>query len=301
MAKSRDPIQQYSDIARELLGPRDSQRDINVFEEPMEAQPQREMSILFLEDDTKIRNIVKRIFSEEQQYVWDESETGDDAVGKIFEGEYGQYDVVITDLRHPGIGGEDIPRLVKMQHPLTQVIVLTGAHDSDIRYYGEDYLINKPFSPMELIEIVKKAEEEAEKRSEWGEEEKAAHNEELEERFRKVDEEIIRKSGWPREEVNAYLSEYSRLGLNPVLTLASSKSMAMTNVHGDTVVNLGFKNYRNVRESAPFIATHELMEMYYKKGFIKLDLGEIADPESREAAIDWAAIKYRGREAIESY
>jgi DNA-binding NtrC family response regulator len=72
-----------------------------------------------------------------------------------------KYDVVLTDIRMPDIGGIRVLRDVKRVHPALPVIMITGYASVDsavqaMKLGAADY-IEKPFEPEQLIGSVNKA------------------------------------------------------------------------------------------------------------------------------------------------
>ncbi|QLA16139.1 response regulator [Desulfolutivibrio sulfoxidireducens] len=70
-------------------------------------------------------------------------------------------DVMVLDLRMPGIDGMDVLRKVRKTHPNVQVIILTG-HGTDLdeeeaRKLGAFHYHKKPIDIDELLSTVKKA------------------------------------------------------------------------------------------------------------------------------------------------
>ena len=85
---------------------------------------------------------------------------GDDALEKLRQ--Y-NFDVVILDVRMPGIGGNEVLHEIKKIKPLTEVIMLTGHATVESAIEGMkqgayDYLI-KPCETEELITKINKAHE----------------------------------------------------------------------------------------------------------------------------------------------
>ncbi|MBF0117202.1 MAG: response regulator [Desulfobacterales bacterium] len=91
------------------------------------------------------------------------------------------YDVVLTDIRMPDIGGLLVLRDIKRAKPELQVIIITGyatvqSAVQAMKLGASDY-IEKPFSPEELIKAIARALEKA--KTEKPEEQKIIHKEEV--------------------------------------------------------------------------------------------------------------------------
>lgn len=74
------------------------------------------------------------------------------------------YDVVLTDLRMPGVSGMELIRMIKLESPETQIIMMTGYADistaiQSIKQGAFNY-IPKPFLPEEILNIIREALEE---------------------------------------------------------------------------------------------------------------------------------------------
>ncbi len=83
---------------------------------------------------------------------------GIDAVKRIRDG---IFDVVVLDLKMPGLDGLEVIQQLKYHRPELQVILLTGHGSSEDAIMGKksgafDYLI-KPVDIEELIDIIRKA------------------------------------------------------------------------------------------------------------------------------------------------
>lgn len=113
-------------------------------------------SVLIVEDDTKLRNALKEIMTREG-YAVDATESGDIAVSMIKDT---VYDLVITDLKLPGMDGMDVLRAVQKLARYTSVIIVTAYATVDtaveaMKEGAEDY-IAKPFNLDEIRLIVRK-------------------------------------------------------------------------------------------------------------------------------------------------
>ena len=84
-------------------------------------------------------------------------ESGEKALQTL---EQGQYDVVILDVRMPGIDGIEVLRIIKERYPLMEVIMLTGHANVEVAVQGMelgafDYLMK----PMDIDELLYKVED----------------------------------------------------------------------------------------------------------------------------------------------
>ncbi|MEW5701800.1 MAG: response regulator [Candidatus Zixiibacteriota bacterium] len=84
--------------------------------------------------------------------------SGAEAVRRLTEREF---DVVVADMRMPGMDGLELLRQVKKIRPATRVILLTGRgseqdSESGLEHGASDYLI-KPINIDDLIDRMKKA------------------------------------------------------------------------------------------------------------------------------------------------
>ncbi len=114
-------------------------------------------NLLIVEDDTKMRSSLKEIMVKEG-YAVDTAETGEAALSKLRQA---YYDLVITDLRLPGIDGMEVLRTIQKSALDTGVIIITAYAAVDtaveaMKEGAEDY-IAKPFNLEEIRLIVKKA------------------------------------------------------------------------------------------------------------------------------------------------
>lgn len=113
--------------------------------------------VLVVEDDLDFRELVAGVLSE-NGYRVDEAPDGETALQLIGNT---KYDVIICDVKLPGISGMDVLREAKSQSPDTEVLIMTsyGSVDSAVKSMkmgGFDYL-QKPFGLAELEMRVEKA------------------------------------------------------------------------------------------------------------------------------------------------
>jgi DNA-binding NtrC family response regulator len=112
--------------------------------------------ILIVEDDRKMRLALREIMAKEG-YSVDTVETGEAALERAGGT---SYDLVITDLKLPGIDGMDVLRAIRRLRLETSVVMITAYATVDtaveaMRGGAEDY-ISKPFNLDEIRLIVRK-------------------------------------------------------------------------------------------------------------------------------------------------
>ena len=107
--------------------------------------------ILVVDDDTRLRRLLKRYLSENEFKVL-EAPSADEARVLI---QTIQFDLIVMDVMMPGTNGMDMVRELRAEHNRTPILMLTAMGDVDDRISGleagaDDYLA-KPFEPRELI------------------------------------------------------------------------------------------------------------------------------------------------------
>jgi nitrogen regulation protein NR(I) len=113
--------------------------------------------ILIADDELNIRKVLSATLRREGYEVLT-AKNGQEAVELLASG---QVQVVVTDMKMPGLGGLEVLRHVRERHPRTPVIVITahGTVDSAVEALKSgafDY-ITKPFDSAELIRTIGKA------------------------------------------------------------------------------------------------------------------------------------------------
>ena len=113
--------------------------------------------ILVVDDELVICESCQRILEEEGLEV-ETVLSGAEAFGKMKEN---PFDIVITDLKMPGIDGMEVLRTLRREYPDTIVIMITGFSTVEtaveaMKLGAFDY-IPKPFTPDEVSIVVKKA------------------------------------------------------------------------------------------------------------------------------------------------
>jgi DNA-binding NtrC family response regulator len=105
----------------------------------------KQATILVVDDERSVTDLLREDLGEEG-YSCVTAGTGEDALKRLSEG---NFDVVLLDLKLPGISGMDVLREAKSIHPEVAVIVVTAAGDAQtaveaMKIGAVDY-ITKPF------------------------------------------------------------------------------------------------------------------------------------------------------------
>lgn len=83
--------------------------------------------VLIVEDDTRLREMLVRAVGE-MEFESESASTAEAAIG-ILEGV--EFDIVVADLRLPGMDGLEMCRVIRERWPQVQLVVLTGHGDLD--------------------------------------------------------------------------------------------------------------------------------------------------------------------------
>jgi CheY-like chemotaxis protein len=106
-------------------------------------------SVLIVDDDAAVRDVLCRAASDLFDRVTSASDAGEalDALGQS------PFDVLVTDLKMPGMGGLALARVARTSHPGMHVVVVTGYVDGEeqaaLDALGVE-LLRKPFGSNEF-------------------------------------------------------------------------------------------------------------------------------------------------------
>ena len=112
--------------------------------------------ILSVDDEAVILDSFRKILVLDG-YSVDTVETGPEALGLI---QQHHYDFLFTDLKMPGMNGEEVTKAAKHLRPDIDVIIITGYATVEsavecMKFGAMDY-IQKPFTESELLDLVRK-------------------------------------------------------------------------------------------------------------------------------------------------
>lgn len=112
-------------------------------------------TLLIIDDDSFVRDTLHDLFSGAH-----ECHTADRAEQALEYLELETYDVVLTDISMPGLGGLEVLKRITDRHPTTPVIVISGQLDADkeaLLKLGAFDFFPKPFLLEEIENAVQRA------------------------------------------------------------------------------------------------------------------------------------------------
>jgi DNA-binding NarL/FixJ family response regulator len=117
------------------------------------------MRILFVDDEPMLLDAMRRLLRAKRP-VWEIACAGggEQALAQL---ETGLFDVVVSDMRMPGIDGADLLRLVKERQPQAVRVILSGFADEEASFRAArvaHQCVAKPCSIASLEEVIQQAE-----------------------------------------------------------------------------------------------------------------------------------------------
>lgn len=111
--------------------------------------------VLVIDDEDIVRVCCKRVLKPKGISV-DTAADGVEGLKMVHEN---GYDVVFTDLKMPGIEGQEVVKNIKRISPTTKVVVVTGYFTEQMKERAEkagaDFFMEKPFCPDGILEALK--------------------------------------------------------------------------------------------------------------------------------------------------
>ncbi len=113
-------------------------------------------TVLIVDDEQSARDLCVEILKSSNF----ETEVAESAVRALAILESGQIDIVLTDVRMPGMNGIELLKIIKQKYPETDVVIMTGygtipSAVAAIQLGAYDYLA-KPFAVEELHQVFKR-------------------------------------------------------------------------------------------------------------------------------------------------
>lgn len=112
-------------------------------------------TLLIIDDDSIVRETLRDLLAGAH-----ECHTADRAEQALEYLQLETYDVVITDIAMPGLGGLEILKYITERHPMTPVIVVSGKIEADKEAFlgmGAFDFFSKPFRLGEVEDAVMRA------------------------------------------------------------------------------------------------------------------------------------------------
>src|SRR3954468_16084493 len=107
-------------------------------------------SILIVDDEPQIRSLLYFTFVRAGFEVGTAS-SGGDAVGRCTTR---TYDVVLSDVRMPGMDGHELRRWIAVNQPETRTVLMSGFDTQGVNSDGSSpsVLVTKPFKAAEVVD-----------------------------------------------------------------------------------------------------------------------------------------------------
>ncbi len=112
-------------------------------------------TLLIIDDDSTVREMLQDLLS-----TTHECHTADRAEQAIEYLQIETYDVIVTDIAMPGLGGFELMNIIKENHPATPVILISGQLELDAESFtelGAFAFFSKPFLLEEVEAAVVRA------------------------------------------------------------------------------------------------------------------------------------------------
>jgi DNA-binding response OmpR family regulator len=113
------------------------------------------LRVLVVDDDPTVRNVLSTLLEFEGVDI----ATAEDGPSALAIAQRQEPDVVLLDVNLPGLDGFDVCRRLKERSAEQRVVMVTGraTQEDQVRgaAAGANAFLTKPFSPLELIEVVR--------------------------------------------------------------------------------------------------------------------------------------------------
>ena len=106
-------------------------------------------TVLVVDDEASLRLYMARVL-EDEGYAVLEAENGPEALSMLDAGETGSVQLVITDVRMPGMSGKDLAARLAERPSSPPVLFVSGSH-TDV----PGPLLKKPFLPDDLTAVAR--------------------------------------------------------------------------------------------------------------------------------------------------
>ncbi|RYF51808.1 MAG: response regulator [Comamonadaceae bacterium] len=122
------------------------------------ASPKIPITILAVEDEAPIRMLLAE-FIEEMGHSAVMAADGEDAITQL--AKHDEVDLLITDIRMPGMSGLDLAWLARTKRPEVPIVFITGyapeLNDTPLAQEAHTAVLTKPFTLEQLRAAVRRA------------------------------------------------------------------------------------------------------------------------------------------------
>jgi len=124
---------------------------------PVPSPQTSPVRILVVDDEESIRDLCARVLTR-AGYAVTTAPSGEDAVARLGRE---SFDLLISDIRMPGISGLEVLERAKAAFPQIRVVLITGFGTPQTlaraQQSGANRILTKPFNPMELLAAVRES------------------------------------------------------------------------------------------------------------------------------------------------
>ena len=114
-------------------------------------------TILIVDDESTMRSLLEKILAREGYQMY----TASNGVAALEHLSERKFDIIISDMKMPEMGGFELLKHIKREYPGVGVIIMTAYGDTytvkDALLLGADEYITKPFKSYEISLVVERA------------------------------------------------------------------------------------------------------------------------------------------------